>query len=106
MADSYSYFLKDMAVRMLELADRAPDIGIELRRFVDDLIELAAEAEKRKDRSHDEATWRWWASAAVMLRSTGAAGQWRRSGFLVAADEFAFIDLLTEAVEASRRHLG
>ena len=53
MNDRDSEFLRDMAAQLLELADRAPDIGIELRRFADDLIELAAEAEKRKDRFPD-----------------------------------------------------
>ena len=53
MADTYSHFLKNMAARLMELAERAPDIGIELRRFADDLIALAAKAEKRKDRSPD-----------------------------------------------------
>jgi hypothetical protein len=47
------HFLKDMAARLLELADRAPDIGVELRRFADDLYQLASEAETRKDRFRD-----------------------------------------------------
>jgi hypothetical protein len=53
MPDTHSRFLKDMAIRLLELANRAPDIGVELRRFADDLIELATEVEKPKGRSHD-----------------------------------------------------
>jgi hypothetical protein len=53
MRNSYSYFLEEAADRLLELADWAPDIGTELRRFAADLLELAAEAEKWKDRSHD-----------------------------------------------------
>ena len=50
MRNSYSYFLEGAADRLLELADRAPDIGAELRRFAADLIELAAKAEEWKDR--------------------------------------------------------
>jgi uncharacterized phage infection (PIP) family protein YhgE len=53
MPPSYSKFLQQMAARLLELANRAPDIGSELRRFSDELIELAAETEKRKDQSRD-----------------------------------------------------
>jgi hypothetical protein len=53
MPDTYPSFLKNMAAQLLELADRAPDIGVELRQFAEDLRELAAEAETRKDRSHD-----------------------------------------------------
>ena len=49
MLPGYSYFLEGMAARLLELADRAPDIGVELRRFAADLVELAAKAEKWKD---------------------------------------------------------
>jgi hypothetical protein len=52
--ENYSHFLKNMAAQLLELADRASDIGTELRRFADDLVELAAEAEKRKDRPHGQ----------------------------------------------------
>jgi hypothetical protein len=51
MDDCFSHFLKDMAARLLELADRAPDIGTELRKFADDLIGIADEAEERKYRS-------------------------------------------------------
>jgi hypothetical protein len=53
MRDSYSYFLEEAADRLLELADRAPDIGTELRRFAADLLELAAKAEERKPRFGD-----------------------------------------------------
>jgi hypothetical protein len=53
MRNSYSYFLEEAADRLLELADRAPDIGAELRRFAADLIELAAKAEEWKDRPGD-----------------------------------------------------
>jgi hypothetical protein len=52
MRNSYSYFLEEAADRLLELADRAPDIGTELRRFAADLIEMAARAEKWKDPFH------------------------------------------------------
>jgi hypothetical protein len=47
--NSYSNFLEEAAERLLELADRAPDIGAELRRFAADLIALAAKAEGWKD---------------------------------------------------------
>jgi hypothetical protein len=53
MRNSYSCFLEEAADRLLELADRAPDIGTELRRFAADLMQLAAEVEKWKDRSLD-----------------------------------------------------
>jgi hypothetical protein len=46
---SYSQFLDEAAVRLLELADQAPDIAYELRRFAADLIEQAAKAEQCKD---------------------------------------------------------
>jgi hypothetical protein len=54
MRNSYSYFLEEAADRLLELANRAPDIGAELRRFAADLLDLAAKAEERKDRSGDD----------------------------------------------------
>jgi hypothetical protein len=44
--NSYSTFLEEVADRLLELADRAPDIGVELRQFAADLIESAAKAEE------------------------------------------------------------
>ena len=47
--NSYSTFLEEAAERLLELADRAPDIAYELRRFSADLLELAAKAEGWKD---------------------------------------------------------
>lgn len=48
MRPNYSHFLEEAADRLLELADRAPDIGVELRRFAADLIDLAAKAETWK----------------------------------------------------------
>jgi hypothetical protein len=48
MLPSFTHFLEEVADRLLELADRAPDIGAELRRFAADLIEMAA-AGARKD---------------------------------------------------------
>jgi hypothetical protein len=53
MLPSYSTFLEAAADRLLELADRAPDIGMELRRFAADLIEMAAKAEERKNPPSD-----------------------------------------------------
>jgi hypothetical protein len=53
MPPSYSHFLEEAADRLLELADRAPDIGAELRRFAADLVELAARAEEWKGPSRD-----------------------------------------------------
>lgn len=53
MQNNYSQFLTEMAARLMEIADRAPDIGVELRRFADDLIELAAKSEEWRDRPHD-----------------------------------------------------
>ena len=53
MLNSYAHFLQEMADRLLELANRAPDIGSELRQFAAELIEVANQAEKRKDRSRD-----------------------------------------------------
>jgi hypothetical protein len=50
---SYSHFLEETADRLLELADRAPDIGAELRRFAADLIEMGARRERWKDRPGD-----------------------------------------------------
>jgi hypothetical protein len=44
MRNSYSYFLEEAADLLLELAERAPDIGVELRRLAADLITLAAQA--------------------------------------------------------------
>jgi hypothetical protein len=49
MHNSYSQFLEEAADRIFELADRAPDIAYELRRFAADLIELAAKAEECRD---------------------------------------------------------
>jgi hypothetical protein len=49
MHSSYAYFLEEAADRLLELADRASDIGVELRRFSADLIELAARVEGWED---------------------------------------------------------
>ncbi len=49
MHPSFSQFLEEAADRLLELADRAPDIGAELRRFAADLIALAAKTKKWED---------------------------------------------------------
>jgi hypothetical protein len=53
MRNSYTYFLEEAADRLLEPADRAPDIGAELRRFAADLLDLAAKAGEWKDRPGD-----------------------------------------------------
>jgi hypothetical protein len=49
MGINHSQFLEEAADRLLELADRSPDIASELRRFAADLIEQAAKAEQCKD---------------------------------------------------------
>lgn len=49
MKNDYSKFVAEAADRIRELAERAPDIGVELRRFADDLDRLVDILEGRSD---------------------------------------------------------
>jgi hypothetical protein len=53
MSDDYSKFLEEVAAELTTLAERAPDIARELRRFADDLIRMASGVGRRDDASSE-----------------------------------------------------
>jgi len=49
MPNDYSEFLREMAESLRQLAERAPDIGQELRRFAEDIDQMIAQATRRDE---------------------------------------------------------